>query len=164
MNLAFAVVIGAVLPLAVPTLVQAQGKADLSGKWTFNQAMSGARVSGNNPLVSFPTELLIKQSPAELNVETSTLRQDAIHFVYKLDGSEITVNGTDGMTTKAKAAWDGEKVVITSKRTFSSPAGEITADFKEVYSINGDVLTVEKTQIVGGVSNTGKAVYTKTAF
>ena len=154
-------VLTAALVLAVLAPTLAQGKADFSGKWTFNSARSGPRVSGNNPLVSFPSELLIKQSPLELDLEASTLRQDSLHVVYKFDGSEITAHGADGMTIKTNAVWDGEKLVITSKRTFSSPAGEITADFREVYSIGGDALTVEKTQTIGGVSNTGKAVYTK---
>jgi hypothetical protein len=52
-------------------------------------------------------------------------------------------------------------VVITSRRSFSSPAGDIVVDFKEVWTRSGNELTVEKTRSQSGDSSTQKAVYDK---
>lgn len=151
----------AALALAVPLVTLTQGKPDFSGKWTYNQALSSRGSSGNNPLVSFPSELLIKQSPSELHWQAGSIRQDSISAVFKLDGSEVTISGPPEITMRGKAVLEGDKLVITSKRSYSSPAGDITTEFKEVYSIAGDLLTLEKTQATGGVSSTLKAVYNR---
>ena len=156
------VALTAAVALAVSVPARTQGKPNFSGRWTYNQALSGQRTSGNNPLVSFPSELLIKQTPAELHWQASTVRQDAITAIFKLDGSDVTMAGSPEMTITGKAMLEGDTLVITSRRSYSSPAGDISTDFKEVYSVAGDVLTVEKTQTTGGISSTLKAVYNKT--
>jgi hypothetical protein len=153
---------GLAVALSLPTLARAQAKVDFSGKWTYNQALSGPQSSGNSPMVAFPTDLVIKQTPTELDLESSTGRQDVIALVYKLDGAEITVPGPSGITTKAKAKWDGPKLIIDTKRSYSSPMGDVTAEFMETWTIADNVLTIEKTQVNGGITNTRKAVYTKT--
>ncbi len=147
--------------LAAPAIVSAQAKPDFSGVWVYSQAQSGRGTSGNSPVVSFPTELHIKHLPGELQWEGRTVRQDSVSAVFKLDGSEVTMKGDSETTMKGKAVLDGEKLVITSSRSYSSPAGDIVTEYKEVYSLAGNVLTVEKTQSTGGISNTLKAVYTK---
>src|SRR5713226_9629665 len=149
--------------VAIPTLTRAQARANFSGRWTYDQANSGRGTAGNNPQVSFPTDLVIKQTPTEFNLETSTIRQDVITVAYKLDGSEVTVPAPSGVTIMARARMEGDKIVVDSKRSFNSPAGEIVADSREVYTVSGDRLTVEKTQTVGGVASSGKAVYNKVA-
>jgi hypothetical protein len=133
-----------------------QGKVDLSGSWTFDSARS----TPNSP-VSFPSELAIKHLPGEVEIETSTTRQDAHTVRYKLDGSEVTVPSA-GITITAKAAWEGERLVINSKRSFDSPAGVITNELREVFSVSGDSLTVETTQTINGVTDTVKGVYRRT--
>lgn len=156
------VVLSTAVALVVPTLVHAQ--ANFSGKWTYDQAKSGRGTAGNNPSVSFPTDLVIKHTPTEFDLETSTTRQEAVKAVYKLDGSEMTVpGGAAGVTLKGKARVEGDKLVIESTRSFSSPAGPIVNEFKEVYSVSGNALTVEKTQNIGGQHNVGTAVYNKTS-
>jgi hypothetical protein len=147
--------------LAAPAIVSAQAKPDFSGVWVYSQAQSGRGTSGNSPVVSFPTELHITHLPGELQWEGRTVRQDSVSAVFKLDGSEVTMKGDAETTMKGKAVLDGEKLVITSSRSYSSPAGDIVTEYKEVYSLAGNVLTVEKTQSTGGISNTLKAVYTK---
>lgn len=157
----FVVVLTAVA-LAVPALAHAQ--ANFSGKWTYDQAKSGRGTAGNNPSVSFPTDLVIKHTPTEFGLETSTTRQEAVKAVYKLDGSEMTVpGGASGVTLKGKARLEGDKLVVESTRSFSSPAGPIVNQFKEVYSLTGNTLTVEKTQNIGGIENKGVAVYNRTS-
>jgi hypothetical protein len=140
-----------------PSILLSQGKADFSGNWTFEEAGS----TGNSS-VSFPSELAITHRPGEVEIETSTTRQDAHSVRYKVDGSEVTVPSAGGITITAKAAWEGERLVVTSKRSFDSPAGVITAELREVYSLTGDTLTVEATQTIGGVTDTAKGVYRRT--
>jgi hypothetical protein len=106
--------------------------------------------------------MLIVHTSAELHIENTTVRQDAIGVVYKLDGTEVSVRGPAGITTKAKATVDGDKVVIASTRTFSSPAGDVVADIHDVYSVAGNVLTIERKQTINGISSSAKAVYNRT--
>ena len=51
--------------------------------------------------------------------------------------------------------------MITSRRSFSSPAGDIVNDFKEVWTLTGNTLTIQKTRTQSGDSITEKAVYDK---
>lgn len=153
----------AALTLLVPVLILAQSKPDFSGKWVFNQAKSSRGTAGNSPVVSFPTEMAIKQTPAELHLQGSTVRQEGLTAVYKLDGAEVTVGAPEGISEKAKAVWDGSKLVITSRRSFSSPIGDVITDFKEVWTLNGNVLTIEKTKTAEGHSDTVQAVFERNA-
>lgn len=149
--------------LAVPVDTPTQGKPDFSGRWIYNQALSNPHTSGNEPLVSFPSELLIKQSPGELHWQARSSRQDPVDGVFKLDGSEVTMTGSLEITMKGKAVLEGDKLVVTSTRSYSSPAGDVVTELKEVCTRAGDVLTIEKTQVTGGVSSTLQAVYNKVA-
>lgn len=98
-----------------------------------------------------------------LHVEAGTVRQDSISAVYKLDGSEVAVASPPGLTERARAMVNGETIVVTAKRTFSSPAGEIVIDIKDVYSVAGATLTVERSVTSSGDTNTAKAAYNKQA-
>lgn len=140
---------GRALARAMPTLTHADG--DFSGRW----------ILAGSSRTSFFSEILIRQVSGELHWEGSASRQDTIIADYKLDGTEVTIPGRDGMVTTSRARLDGERLVITSTRTFPSPAGDMSVDFREVYSVAGDRLTVERTQTVGGISSTLKAIYTK---
>lgn len=133
------------------------GQGAFSGTWHYNLGASGRGSAG----ISLPSELVIGQTPTELHVDSSTVRQDAISVVYRLDGTEVSVPGPSGITTKARATLEGARLVIDSTRSFPSPAGEVTVDIKDVYSLAGDVLTIERTQTINGISATAKAVYSK---
>jgi hypothetical protein len=149
--------------LAASPSALAQNKPDFSGVWIYDQAQSGRGTAGNNPVVPFPTELHIKQTPSELHWEAHTVRQDSLTAVFSLDGREAAITGNAEMTMKGKAVLEGDRLVITSTRSYSSPAGDVVTDFKEVYSRAGNTMTVEKTQSTGGVSSTLKAVYTRSS-
>lgn len=155
------IMLTAALTLALPALTLAQSRPDFSGSWVFNQGKSTKGTGGNTPVVTFPSEMVIKQTAGELHVEGSTMRQDAITAVYKFDGSEVTVGMPAGITEKARAAWDGNRLVITSKRSVSSIVGDIVTDFRETWSLAGNVLTIEKTRIAEGLSDTERAVFEK---
>jgi hypothetical protein len=153
----------AALTFVVPVLLLAQAKPDFSGKWTFNQAKSSRGTAGNAPVIPFPTEMVIKHTSAELHLQANTVRQEGLTAVYKLDGTEVTVGAPEGISEKAKAMWDGSKLVITARRSFSSPGGDVVTDFKEVWTLNGSVLTIDKTRTSEGESDTVQAVFEKSA-
>jgi hypothetical protein len=130
-----------------------------TGTWLFDQQASGGR-PGNG--ISFPTELDVIHAAGELHFQANSVRQDALEVVYKLDGSEVVVpQVSTGVAERATARLEGNKFVITAKRTFPSPAGEVVVDIQDVYSLDRDVLTVERTQRIADVPSTGKAVYNR---
>jgi hypothetical protein len=105
--------------------------------------------------------LVVTQSPTELTVERTSVRQGTISATYKLDGSRVDVEAPDGITETAEASFDGGNLVIASRRSFSSPAGEVVVELKEIWTVEGDVLTIERTETQFGESQTGSAVYDK---
>jgi hypothetical protein len=56
--------------------VFAQSAPNLAGTWRLNFDKSGERVAGNGADVTFPSEMVIAQSPTELTVERTSVRQD----------------------------------------------------------------------------------------
>ena len=137
---------------------------DLAGTWAYNRVLSDPRTSGNSPTVAFYSEVVITEAADGFRWEGSTVRQDGMTVDYTLDGTEVEVPGQPGVTTKSKAVLEGETLVITSTRSFPSPAGDMVADFREVYSVDGDGrLTIEKTQKTAFTSATLKGVYERTS-
>ena len=155
------IMLGVALMLGVAPEVLAQARPDFSGTWRFNQGKSTPGIAGNTPNITFPSQIVAKQTPTDLEVASSSVRQQPLSAVYKLDGSKSTVQAPPGITETGEARFDGATVVITSRRSFSSPAGETVVNFKEVWSLSGNVLTIEKTRIEDGESSTAKAVYDK---
>ncbi len=167
------VVVALAAALAVPALVLAQAKADLSGTWTFDEAKSdpapappgggggggGGRGGGGRGGGGTPTKLVIKQTGADLTVE-STLANGAQTAVYKLDGSE-SVNKTAMGQSKSKASWDGANLVIAGKQSITTQQGEFEIDTKDVYSVSGSTLTVTTTRTTPRGENTRKLVFNK---
>lgn len=155
------IVVCAALVLAAHATALAQAKPDFSGIWLFNQGKSSPGTAGNAPDMPFPTEIVVKQSPTELQVSVSTVRQKPVTAAYKLDGSKVTLPMPSGISETGEAKFDGQNVVITTRRSFASPAGEMVVEFKEVWSVNGNVLTIEKTRTSDGESLTAKAAFDK---
>ncbi len=137
----------------------AQTAADFTGTWRLNEKKSGPNVGGNGPLVPFASELVVKQTPTELHVAANSVRQEPMSAVFKLDGSKVTMQGPAGIRETGEARIDGAHLAITSRRSFTSPLGETVVEFKEIWTLDGTTLTVEKTRIDGGGSATQKAVY-----
>ena len=140
----------------------AQAKPDFSGTWKFNQLKSSPGIAGNTPNIAFPSQIVVKQSATDFNVASTSVRQAPLTANYKLDGSKVTVEAPRGLTETGEAKFDGANVVIMSRRSFSSPAGDTVVNFKEVWTVTGNVLTIEKTRIEDGGNSTEKAVYDKT--
>jgi hypothetical protein len=67
--------------------------------------------------------------------------QGPVKLTFKLDGSEQTVAMGQG-EAKVTAKWEGSTLVVSTTRTM----GENAVTTKEVYSLDGDFLVIERTQ------------------
>jgi hypothetical protein len=155
------IALGLAFLVGVPPASQAQNRPDFTGTWKFNQSKSTPGIAGNTPIVPFPSQIVVKQTATELYVEGTSVRQAPVKAVFKLDGSKVTVDAPRGITETGEARFEGTTLVVTTHRSFSSPAGETVVDFKEMWTLSGNVLTIEKTRIQSGESATQTAVYDK---
>ncbi len=155
------IVLSVALALGGHAVSLAQARPDFSGTWRLNVGKSGPNVAGNTPNIPFPSQIVVKQTPTDISVESTSVRQQPIAAVYKLDGSKVTVQTPAGITETGEAKLDGANLLINSRRSFSSPAGDVVVEFKEVWSLTGNVLTIQKTRTQSGDSSTEKAVYDK---
>src|SRR5437773_2213140 len=124
------VTVTALVALAAPAFLLAQAKVDLSGSWIYQQAQSKA-----DPAVNFPTELVLKQTATDLTFTGTSNHQEPYSGIYKFDGSETSFTGPAG-AAKAKAGWQGDKLVATTTRSYTGPQGEVTVQIQETYSLN----------------------------
>jgi hypothetical protein len=159
-----------VFSIVLPTALMAQAKTDFSGTWTFDEAKSdpaparagggGGGGRGGGRMGGAPaTAMTIKQTPAELSMDRTTA-QGAQTVVYKLDGTDS--QNTIGMgPATSKAVWDGARLVVTTSQTVQGRGGEITINSKDIYTVQGDVLTIETTRTTPAGEQTRKLIYTK---
>ena len=157
--------------IALPAAVLAQAKTDFSGTWTFDEAKSdpaparagggggggGGRGGGRGGAPA--TAMTIKQTAGELSMDRTTA-QGTQTVVYKLDGTESTNTIGAGPAT-SKAMWDGARLVITTTQTVQGRGGEVTITSKEIYSVSGNILTIETTRTTPAGDQTRKLIYTK---
>lgn len=155
------IVLSAALALGIQTVALAQARPDFSGTWRLNVGKSGPNVAGNAPNIPFPSQIAVTQTPTDISVESTSVRQQPVSAVYKLDGSKVNVQTPAGITETGEAKFEGENLSISSRRSFSSPAGDIVVEFKELWSLTGNVLTIQKTRTQSGESSSEKAVYDK---
>jgi hypothetical protein len=173
----------------VATAVVARAQTtDFSGTWNFDESKSvgkpelvgvagssgaeftlqgnqggggggGGQGRGAGGRVLNPNRLVIKQDATDLNVT-----EGGLSLVYKLDGSENNVSALmrPGYP-KAKTAWDSGKLVITSSIQVYVGKGQFEPrTVKEVYTLSGDTLTIEKTGVTpAGEKIDHKLVYTR---
>ena len=132
--------------LAATTAVVAQGNAALAGSWSLDESARGGR--GGIRGIPIATELVVTLSPAQVVVESNTGSARAFQtFLFKLDGTETEVPGPLGWANTATARWDGDRLVVTSRRTLEGgPNGPMSVEVTDVYVVAGDVLTIERTQ------------------
>jgi hypothetical protein len=157
----WAVAVSVAMTLGAQAISIAQAAPEFSGMWRLNQAKSSRAIVGNTPDIQFASQLDVKQSTSDISIVATSIRQQPVSATYKLDGSKVNVQAPEGITETGEAKLDRTTLVITSRRSFPSPAGDIVVDFKEVWSRSGNELTVEKTRTQSGDSSTQKAVYDK---
>jgi hypothetical protein len=141
----------------VPT-VTPKGPGRLTGNWVMTEAIGG----GGNSGMSLHSNLAIDHTPNQFQFLGTTSRQDPIYGMFSLNGTEIRMDGAPGVTQTGRVTTEGDKVVLTMKRSFSSPTGEpVAVEVREAFSRNGDSLVMERTESVGGQTFSGKATYKK---
>ena len=153
--------------LGWPAVTRAQNKPDFSGSWTFNAALtslSDVSGAGTGGQITWPATLVIMQTPRQMDVQASTRQQFTQTATYLFDGSETTARGAAGITTRASAIWEGNRLVVTSRRSFVGPQGEVTVDLKEAYGLVDGNLAVDRTEILQGKLTTRTVVYSKGGF
>ena len=155
------IAVGLALALGSEAMTLAQAKPDFSGTWRFNQAKSSPNIAGNTPNIPFPSQIVVKQTATDVAIDSTSVRQQPLSAVFKLDGSKVTIQAPSGISESGEAKIEGATLVITSRRSFSSPAGETVIDFKEVWSITGTALTIVKTRTEAGDSTSETAVFDK---
>jgi hypothetical protein len=153
------IVLSTALTVGAQVVALAQARPDFSGTWTFNQGKSSKGIAGNTPNVPFPSQLEVKQTPTEIHVLSTSVRQVPVTAVFKLDGSKVTIQAPQGISETGEARFEGPTLVITTRRSFSSPAGETVVDFKETWSLSGSALTIEKVRTEAGDAASEKAVF-----
>jgi hypothetical protein len=116
----------------------------LSGAWV-DASARGARV--NFAGLSSPTRIVISQTAAAVTVETDTGTEGQLEAaVYALDGSERPAPGPIGWDTRARASMQDGKLVVMIKRAIDAPDGRRVFEIRDVYSVDGGVLTLERSQ------------------
>jgi hypothetical protein len=123
-------------------------RSGLPGTWVAT-APAGGRGGGRGNFAGFstPTRVVIAESPGEVSVSSNTGTQNQMQTaLYKLDGAEHPVPGPIGWDTRAIAAREDGRLAVTIRRTIEGPDGPLNFEIKEIYSVSGNVLTLERSQ------------------
>lgn len=150
---------------AVAAPASAQATPDLGGTWLLDEmrsdpaAVTQARAGRGGRGGGAPGQMVVTQAADEITVQRGNQT-----FTYKTDGSEMP--GPPGGETKSIMAWQNGTLVVTWKREFFAGAnlGYQTASGRDVYTLSGGTLTVERTVTNArgnGGTQTAKSVYTK---
>jgi len=150
----------AALVVALAVSGYAQKKPDFSGTWTVDTEKSdpapapGGGGGGRGTGGGMMGPLTIKQTPDSISIENQG-RQGMQTRTYKLDGSEQEITFGQ-MIAKARAHWDGDKIIIETLRRGQDGTPFTTS---VTYSLNADgTLTAENKTPMGA----RKVVYKKT--
>ena len=135
--IATSAVVLCLLPL---TPLHAQSKPDFSGKW-IHDAAQGPATGG------WGAEFSVVQDGKTLTI-TRRQAETVVTETYKLDGTESRnefINRMSGLPTVivSKVAWDGSKLVISSRSSFNLGGQEQTIDTKRTLSLEGGTLVIE---------------------
>jgi hypothetical protein len=180
----------AVVLLAVITL--AQTRPDLSGWWTSEPdpppqpaggsqpagrggGSGGGRGEGRSPDMGsgWGSNITIAQDAGRLTVEYLFFApgdmQPPLKFVYALDGSETknsVMMGRGLQVQRSKAAWNGDKLVITTVHTFEHPetGRPMASEVKQTLWLESPAsLIIETTRggVLGGPPSTTRTTYRK---
>src|SRR5262245_22940484 len=163
-SLALAIGTGSGMLVAVP---------DFSGRWTAEPAAPGAPGGRGDMGSGWGSPLTITQDANRLTVEYAFIGrgdlQPPLKFVYALDGSETrnsVMMGRGVQVQRSRAAWDGEKLVITTLHSFDDPGTgkPATVEVKQTLSLDSSgALVVETTRgaVLGGQPSTTRTLYKK---
>ncbi|HEY7547558.1 MAG TPA: hypothetical protein VID27_21855 [Blastocatellia bacterium] len=136
----------------VSTIVTAQTKADLSGRWVMDQAQSQGLPPDMDQImtITHKGDQLAVQIKIYPSNTPNVIRDD----IYNLDGksspySQMMGNGEEAKGTRV-AQWsaDGRGIEVIEELSFQSPRGpaQIKRTFKWSLSADGKTLTIELDQ------------------
>ena len=138
----------------------AEAPIDFSGVWQMDPSRSE---SAHQATPIGTVTLVIKQAATELSIETrrSERHKPALSetLTFKLDGSENSIGVNDGVQIKAKAHWDGTKLIAETARNIQGSTVTtvqvftLDASRKEITVHN--TLTVQHGYQFQGANNTG---------
>lgn len=102
--------------------------------------------------------LVIKQTPSDVNI-----LDGGVALAFKLDGTEQNISALNRAGyPKGKAAWDGDKLVLSTRQdVYVGHAQFDSRTTKDVYSIQGGMLTIEKMEQFQGKTRALKLVYAR---
>ncbi len=167
-----AALVTAVALVAGTASVFAQAKPNFAGKWTLDPASApaapaggqgggGGRGGGRGGGGGLGSELTIAQdaSTIKLDYVGGGRNPGPVSLTYRLDGSDSSNTNAMGNQQVSKAAWDGDKLVVTTAITMGGMNGEQ----KRTFSLEGGNLVVETSQPgrEGGQGMTTRVVYKK---
>jgi hypothetical protein len=174
-------------------IVSAQSRPDFSGRWTSDPepaaaapasdpasaargrgaGAAGGRGGRGDMGSGWGSTISISQDATRLTVEYAFFArgdmQPPMRFIYPLDGSETknTVMMGQGMQIQSsRSSWDGDKLVITTRHTFTNPETRKpeTAEVRHALSLESPtslVVEVTRAGVLGGPATTTKTVYRK---
>jgi len=151
---------GIALLLAVSMNGQ-QEPAELAGVWQMDAARSE---SAHQAVPIGPVTLVIERNASSVTIETRKGGRKSAStekLTYFLDGSETSTSAKNGVAVKAKARWNGTKLVTETARNIQGS----TVTTMCVFSLDpgGHELTVDRSLTVQhgyqfeGAATTGKA-------
>jgi hypothetical protein len=156
-------ILGAAAMVVLTAGLLAQAKANFAGKWTREAPAGGAMQAGGGRgggRGGFGQEATITQDASSITIEYMQGGQNPTpqKRVYKLDGSEsknTMTFGGNSVEQTSKAAWEGDKLVITTTTQFGETKQALSL-------VNGD-LHVDSTNPGrdGGAPTTTSIVYKK---
>ena len=151
-----AIIIVVSIALGAPAILLAQGAAAITGNWVLDEAKS--QVGRGRAGGPGPTQMIVRLAPTEVTIISDTgVNRARETAVYKLNAPEHEVPGPLSWTTMAKSAWEKDKLVVDIARIIEGPTGPVRIEMKDVYSVENDVLTIERTQGV----QTWRSVFTR---
>jgi hypothetical protein len=156
---------------------------DLSGKWTVAaparapgtaQGSAPPSLSAHGDMGSgWGSPLTVSQDAAALSVEYTCFHprdvQPPFRFTYRLDGAESrnVVNlGRGPQLQVSRAAWQGERLVITTRHEFVNPRdGQVvTSETRQTLWLEAaDTLVIDtwRSGVLGGKSSTTRTTYAR---
>ena len=131
-----------VIALALWSSSLQSANPDFSGTWELDPKRS---VSAHSSEPRPPLTLVIKQTPAEVSIETRQGGQSET-IVYKLDGSETEKPAEDNGPFQWRAQWKNAQLVTETHRNINRSTVTIT----EILSLNPKAkeLTIDRTLTV----------------
>ena len=160
-----------VLVMSASLHMQTPARPDFAGRWTADVPAPGrgARADMGS---GWGSPLAITQDAQKLTVEYAFFSrgdmQPPLRFVFNLDGtaSSNTVMMGRGMQTQtSRAAWNGDKLAITTIHTLADPATgkPVNAEVVQTLSLDAGALVVETTRagVLGGPATSTKTTYKK---